>query len=196
MRRILFLLIALALGFGVGTLGPIIDDADARNRGSRSSYGSDDGDDGKGYSHGRGGPIKGPIKVKVIPPEPFQETALTQDEGAATIEFIDEVPAGKRLVMQHVSLSGIVPSPESATVTCRLTVDDGETPSFQLVTLRLRVTTDRGATDDYVAEGPITLYADAGDAVRATCRGFDLNNDPVSQISLTGTLVGSLVDAE
>jgi hypothetical protein len=44
--------------------------------------------------------------VHITDRQPFQETEIGSGTDLAVVEFIDAVPAGVLLVMQHVSLSG------------------------------------------------------------------------------------------
>jgi hypothetical protein len=129
--------------------------------------------------------------VDVSPRQPFQKQEIASGSDAAFVEFIDEVPVGVRLVMQHVSLSGSLYTeiPTDATYSeCSLFVN-----GLVETRLKLDVAVERRGDDEYIAEGPITFYADAGDSVRARCRGFDANFDPTSGITLVGTLVGEFV---
>jgi hypothetical protein len=128
--------------------------------------------------------------VDVSPRQPFQEQAIGSGADVAVAEFIDEVPAGVLLVMQHVSLGGALFGINTGEgfAACSLFVN-----GLVETRLKLDVAVERRGDDEYIAEGPITFYADAGDSVRARCRGFDANFDPTSGITLVGTLVGEFV---
>lgn len=121
--------------------------------------------------------------------------AFNQTSPLETV-LIEDVPEGRRLVMQHVSIEVKTANNDDATVTCRLAVDADPTNSW----LSLRVTKRRtGNLDQHLAEGPITLYAEAGNQVRATCVAVKLdsqgNTEPATAASFDTTLVGYLVKA-
>ncbi len=105
-----------------------------------------------------------------------------------------EVPLGKRLVMQYVSLNATSLAEDVVNVNCRLEVERANPGVGRDPTLDLVVTTDRNDTafDGHLAGGPITLYGEAGDRVVASCNvvGLGLVN------SLSATLVGHLVKAK
>jgi hypothetical protein len=126
--------------------------------------------------------------------QPFQEQAIGRGGETAVVVFIEEVPAGALLVIQHVSLSGelktLIPT-DAGFAGCSLFVKNGLDEETRL---KLDVAVERrGDDDEYIAEGPITFYANAGDEVRAECDGFDELFVPTSSITLVGTLVGEFV---
>jgi hypothetical protein len=133
--------------------------------------------------------------VYITDRQPFQEQVIGRGGETAEVVFIEEVPAGALLVMQHVSLSGSLFTQidtDAAFAGCSLFVKnrlDAETR------LKLDVAVEhRGDDDEYLAEGPITFYANAGDEVRAVCDGFDDELFvPTSSMTLVGTLVGEFV---
>ena len=134
---------------------------------------------------------KEPIAVEVSPRKPFQVFGVAGGtDGPAIVEFVDKVPDGYRLVMQHVSLKSLIAF-GGTSVSCNLRVDTGRL-GFAEVSLSLIVIKQEGAVADYVAQGPITLYAEEGDTVRARCSGRDEGNIEVS-INTVGSLVGYLV---
>jgi hypothetical protein len=140
-----------------------------------------------------------PASVEVSPREPIQIFGAgqgTPGEGdpstgtPAIIQFFDNVPDGQRLVMQHISLKTLTGFADEVNVTCRLEVDTGFLDLE--VALDLIVIKYEGSVNSFIAQGPITLYAEAGDEVRAICSGRnELNRRIVTQT--LGTLVGYLV---
>ena len=113
-----------------------------------------------------------PISVEVSPKKPFQ--IFIRGQGPAReieLEFAT-VPPGKRLVMQHVSLTGTTKNdPVNLNVACRIRT--GETGLLGDPELHLLVTTNRNkgltAFDGHIAGGPITFYGEPGDVVIASC---------------------------
>ncbi len=122
-------------------------------------------------------------------PFQIQRGSLTP-ENTIEVELV-EVPRGKRLVMQYVSLNATSLAQDVVNVDCRLVVERANPGVGRDPTLAFVVTTDRNPTafDGHLAGGPITLYAEAGDRVVASCNvvGLGLVN------SLFATLVGRLV---
>jgi hypothetical protein len=139
-----------------------------------------------------------PASVEVSPQEPIQIFGAGQGTAGtdiapgtpAIIQFFDNVPDGQRLVMQHISLKTLTFVGEEVKVTCRLEVNTGFLDLE--VALDLIVIKQEGAVDNFIAQGPITLYAEAGDEVRATCSGRNELNRRILTQTL-GTLVGYLV---
>jgi hypothetical protein len=131
--------------------------------------------------------------VDVSPRQSFQNQEIERGGDAVFVVFINEVPVGVRLVMQHVSLSGKLFNDDLTDppfAECSLVVITNELVETRL---KLAVAVERRRDDDYIAEGPITFYANAGDSVQARCNGFYANDEVTSSISLIGTLVGEFV---
>jgi hypothetical protein len=131
--------------------------------------------------------------VYITDRQPFQNRVLERGSDTVTVEFIDAVPVGVLLVMQHVSLSGTLSTgrwPAAVFAECSLFVVNELL--LDEVILKLDVAMDRRVSDEYIVEGPITLYANTGDSVKAVCEGFD-EIGPSTSITLLGTLVGEYV---
>lgn len=130
-----------------------------------------------------------PVAVEESPREPVQIRGFDQGEPARVV-FFEEVPDGKRLVMQHVSFKSIALD-LGETVACRLRVVTGNLDPALEVELDLNVAKQPGS-ESFIAEGAITLYAEAGDRVLGICSGFDIDNNRITT-QTGGSLVGYLV---
>jgi hypothetical protein len=137
-------------------------------------------------------------KHKVMSPrQPVQVSirAFNQISPLETV-LIEEVPDGRRLVMQHVSIEVNTANIDDATVSCTLVVESDPANSR----LSLHVTKRRtGNLDQNLAEGPVTLYAEAGDRVLAACVARKIDDsgltEPATAAEFDSTLVGYLVKA-
>ena len=124
---------------------------------------------------------------------PFQITRGSFEAGPLIGLELVEVPRHKLLTMQQVSINATTLAEDVVDLTCWLEVEranpgDGRDPNLDFV-----VTPQRGlgvtAFDGHLAGGPITLYAEAGDRVIASCNALGAGK---VVNSLSATLVGRL----
>ncbi|HTO69734.1 MAG TPA: hypothetical protein VMR31_07720 [Myxococcota bacterium] len=98
------------------------------------------------------------------------------------------VPAGKRLVIEHVSAIGNVASPEQV-FTITVYADSGSVYTYLPVT-NLSAQEDAPTRHDVVASQPLTMYVDPGDSVDIEISSDGGANGVLSMsVSVTGYLV-------
>jgi len=144
-----------------------------------------------GPAHTQGGQNSGPaVRVISMPAEPVSVTQFPQGPIQFTLSrgLKDyTVPAGKRLVIEHVS--GGISSTDDVIISATIRTTVGE-PITDSHSFPLTLASSDGSIRLYSFGGPARLYADPGTSVSVGIRHFGSDTPNVNAV-----VSGNLVDA-